>query len=170
MSSFLSTLYSTSVRLLTNRKKTHFVTMICIHLYLCVMWHSLETAQITPFKQINQSPSMSHESLEKEKNRQKKIDTGPYYSCWCSGNFLDWILFFFLITPPLPFPSFWPSLPPWCKLLSLPSLPLLQKSKMTAIIFTMKILSTRVPKSSLLWRLGGKFYINQSNKFTSFVW
>ena len=43
----------------------------------------------------------------------------------------------------LPSPSFWPSLTPWYKFLSLPSLPLPWKSNMADTIFTKKILSTR---------------------------
>ena len=44
--------------------------------------------------------------------------------------------------------------PPWYKFISLPSLPLLLKSKTTAIIYVMKLLSTRSPKLRLLCRLG----------------
>ena len=42
---------------------------------------------------------------------------------------------------------------PWYKFLSLPSLQLLLKSKMAAIMFVKEILSSHSPKSRLLWRL-----------------
>ena len=52
--------------------------------------------------------------------------------------------------PPHRSPYFWLSTAPWYKLLSLPSLPLPLKSKMAAIIFVKKILSTRSPKLRLV--------------------
>ena len=54
-----------------------------------------------------------------------------------------WFLFLF----PLPSPSFDRHSPLWYKFISLPSLPLLLKSKMEALIFTNKILSTHSSKS-----------------------
>ena len=60
-----------------------------------------------------------------------------------------------IFTPPTPTPLliFDCHPPPWYNFLSLPSLPLLFKSKMAAIIFAEKILSTRSPKWRLLCRL-----------------
>ena len=55
---------------------------------------------------------------------------------------------------PIPLLIFDRQPPPWYKFISLPSLPLLLKSKTTAIIFVMKLLSTRSPKLRLLCRLG----------------
>ena len=59
-------------------------------------------------------------------------------------------LYFPALTPLLTFDL---RTPPWYKLISLPSLPLSLKLKMAAIIFVMKLLSTRSPKLRLLSRL-----------------
>ena len=66
-----------------------------------------------------------------------------------------------VIFTPLP-----PPLSPPFKFISLPSLPLPLTSKMAAIIFVMKLLSTRSTKSRLLCRLGASSQLN----FLEKVW
>ena len=74
-----------------------------------------------------------------------KVDGG-----WRGRGKGETYLYFPALTPLLTFDL---RTPPWYKFISLPSLPLSLKLKMAAIIFVMKLLSTRSPKLRQLSRL-----------------
>ena len=59
-----------------------------------------------------------------------------------------------------------PSTAPWYKFISLPNLPLPLKSKMAAIMFVMKLMSTRSPKLRLLFGLRDPSY-RQRTRYVS---